>query len=141
MRVNVSDGLQIWNINSRFIILIHYCIRKTSVSRKMRKDFLVIGVVVLIGGVILLGISWIRETRFIARSINDDDLRAYLEAGEYHIHASYSVPEDHPKIKIYDSYDNLIYEKDYAPESDFKVPIAGFYSIHVTNVQEQNSVL
>jgi len=107
----------------------------------MRKEFLVIGIVVLIVGVILLGISGIRQTKFIARSINDDQLRAYLEAGKYHIHASYSVPEDHPTIRIYDSYDNLFYEKDYAPESNFEVPYAGFYSIHVTNMQEQNSVL
>lgn len=78
----------------------------------MRKNILVIGIVLLVGGVILLGVSRIQETKFVARSINDDELRAYLEEGEYQVHASHFVPEnDSPKIKIYDSYGNLIYEK------------------------------
>lgn len=107
----------------------------------MKKNILVIGVLLLIGGVIVLLISGIRETETMARSINDDDLRVYLEAGEYHIHASYSVREDHPKIKIYDPYGNLIYEKDYVPELDFRTPTTGFHSIHVTNMWTGNSVL
>ena len=103
---------------------------------------MVIGIVLLIGGFVLLGMSMIRETKFVTRSINDDELRAYLEAGEYQLHASYFVPENYPpKIKIYDSYDNLIYEKDYASKSDFTVPAAGVYRIHVTNVQEDNGIL
>ncbi len=114
----------------------------------MRKDILVIGIVLLIGGVILIGMSRIRETEFAARSINDDELRTHLEAGEYHVHASNFVPESYPpKIKIYDSYGNLVYEeilvqeKNYELKSEFEVHIDGIYRIKVNNVQDDNGVL
>lgn len=108
----------------------------------MRKDFLVIGIVLLIGGVILLGISGIRETKLVARSINDDEIRTHLEAGKYRVYASNFVPEDSPpEIRIYDSYGNLIYEENYASKSDFTVSTAGVYRIHVENMQESNSIL
>lgn len=69
------------------------------------------GIVLLIGGVILLGTSRFRETKSVARSINDDELRAYLE-GKHQVHASYFIPEQHPPyIRIYDPYDNMVYEK------------------------------
>jgi hypothetical protein len=109
---------------------------------RLRKNLLVLGAMLLVGGVVLLAVSTVVVTSLVARSVNDDELSVYLEPGEHELYASDFQPERHPvMIRIRDPWGNLMYEGPYLLQTDFTVVTEGIHRVDVTNVRADNGVL
>jgi hypothetical protein len=118
----------------------------------MRKEFLVIGIVLIVVGAIFIPTSRIiSETTQVERyeqvvsKQGVSNFQLYLESGKYRIYqliGGYRVGT-HPKISIYDSDNNLLYDFDVeeahwfyftVPSGFYKFAIEGSYSISESSI-------